>query len=158
MTSEVQGGPGWVIRGDDLRPSITDLTQFRRAHADDELLNVLELLWSGRPAAALDLLSSHPATARVRALTADCHRDLGQHARALVAYDTLVAESAGPAHEAVMRQHRGKALLASGDPERALADFERAAELRKNADPSLLASTQQAIAVAREAVKRLQHG
>ena len=65
------------VRGEDLRPSITDPAMFGRSHAEDELVDVLELLWSGRPAEALRRLSSFPETLRVRALTADCHRDLG---------------------------------------------------------------------------------
>lgn len=145
-----------MIRGDDLRPSITDPTLFRDAHADDGLIDAMERLWSGSPAEALELLRSHGDSPRVRALRADCHRDLGDHGRALEAYDALVAETTGTTREAVMRQHRGKTLLAAGEPDRALEDFERAAELRKGGDPSLLASTNQALQVAREAVTRHQ--
>ena len=158
MTSDVQGGPGWVIRGEDLRPSITDQAMFRRSHAEDELVDVLELLWSGRPAEALQHLSSFPETVRVRALTADCHRDLGRHDRALDSYDALVAETMGTPREAMMRQHRGKTLLAAGHPERAVEDFRRAAQLRAGGDPALLASTQQALEVAEAAVMRRQQG
>ncbi|WNY33067.1 hypothetical protein Q9Q99_12600 [Curtobacterium flaccumfaciens] len=49
----------------------------------------------------------------------------------------------------MMRQHRGKALLANGEAERAVEDFERAVELRRTADPVLRASAEQGLAVAR---------
>jgi hypothetical protein len=61
----------------------------------------------------------------------------------------LVAESLGTAREAVMRQHRGKALLANGEAERAIEDFQQAVELRRTADTVLLDSAEQALVVAR---------
>jgi Flp pilus assembly protein TadD len=85
----------------------------------------------------------------VRALAADCHRDLGDTALAVGEYDVLVAESLGTAREAVMRQHRGKALLANGEAERAIEDFQQAVELRRTADTVLLDSAEQALVVAR---------
>lgn len=156
MASDIVGGPGWVIRGEDLQPEITDRAVFRDAHAEDELLDVLDLLWSGHAAAALDLLDSFEDYSRVRALRADCLRDLGHHDRALHLYDALVEESAGTPREAAMRQHRGKVHLVAGDPVQALYDFERAVELRRDGDALLLTSSVQAAEVASEAVKRLR--
>lgn len=51
-----------------------------------------------------------------------------------------------------MRQHRGKALLAAGSVDRAVEDFTLAVALRQASDPVLLASAEQALAVARSRV------
>ncbi|MCS0644742.1 hypothetical protein [Curtobacterium flaccumfaciens] len=64
-------------------------------------------------------------------------------------YDLLVAECIGTTREAVMRQHRGKALLAAGSVDRAVEDFTLVVALRQASDPVLLASAEQALAVAR---------
>lgn len=149
MVADVYGGPGWVIRGADLRPAITDLEEFRRGIAADPLARALELLWSGAPGRALRALAAQEATPRVRALRADCLRDLGEAARAVAEYDRLLAEVRGTPREAVMRQHRGKALLAAGRPAQAQEDFERVVELRTGGDPALLASAHQALEFAR---------
>lgn len=157
MASDIEGGPGWVIRGEDLRPAITDRAVFRDAHSEDELFDVLDLLWSGQAARALELLDSFENSPRVRALRADCLRDLGHHDRALHMYDALVEESVGTPREAAMRQHRGKVHLVAGDPVQALRDFERAVKLRRDGDASLLTSSLQAFGVASDTVKRLRH-
>jgi len=149
MVSDVAGGPGWIIRGADLRPAITDLDTFRAGIAEDPLTKPIELLWTGDTDAALRALGLLEQTPRVRALAADCRRDRGETAVAVQEYDLLVAECLGTAREAVMRQHRGKALLANGEAERAVEDFERAVELRRTADPVLRASAEQGLAVAR---------
>ncbi|OII12228.1 hypothetical protein BIU97_04370 [Curtobacterium sp. MCBA15_009] len=148
MTAHVVGGPGWVIRADDLRPEITDLRAFRLGLTGDPLAEPLELLWSGGAAAAIDLLDGHEPSRRVRALRADCLRDLGETDAAVAEYDALVSECVGTGHEAVMRQHRGKALLAAGRADRAVDDFRRVVELRLDGDPDLLASARLALAVA----------
>ena len=122
--------------------------------AEDPLAEPIELLWTGNAGAALQVLDVLRQTPRVRALAADCHRDLGDTAHAVSEYDALVAECVGTAREAVMRQHRGKALLANGETERAVEDFQRAVELRRTADPVLLASAEQGLAVARARVDR----
>lgn len=157
MDSDIEGGPGWVISGKDLRPAITDRALFRDSHAEDELLEVLDLLWSGHAAAALKLLDCFEDSPRVRALRANCHRDLGDHDLALRIYDALVEETGGTPREAVMRQHRGKVHLVAGDPVQARADFERSVELRRDGDALLLASSVQAFGVASDAVRRLRH-
>lgn len=149
MVSDVAGGPGWLIRAADLRPVVTDLEAFRAGLADDPLAEQIELLWTGNADAALRALDRLEQTPRVRALAADCHRDLGNTALAVSEYDVLVAECLGKPREAVMRQHRGKALLANGEAERAVEDFQRAVELRRTADAVLLASAEQGLAVAR---------
>lgn len=154
MTSDVAGGPGWIIRGADLRPAITDLAAFRDGMAGDPLVTVIELLWTGQAQRALDRLQGLPRSPRVRALIADCRRDLGDHAAAVREYDQLVAECGGTPREAVMRQHRAKALLAAGHADRAVEDFRRAVELRRGHDTALLASAEQGLAVARAAASR----
>lgn len=145
---DVEGGPGWSIRAADLRPSVTDRAAFRAGLLDDPLAVPLELLWSGEPDVALDQLDALPRTVRVRALAADCHRDLGDTLRAVQEYDRLVDEHDGTPLEAVLRQHRGKALLAHGDAGRASEDFRRVVTLRRAGAPALLASAEQALAVA----------
>lgn len=148
---DVAGGPGWVIRAADLRPAITDRALFRAGMEGDPLGDAIESLWSGDPAAAERRLATAEPTLRVRALLADCHRDLGDVQRAVREYDALVAETRGTPHEAVMLQHRGKALLAADELERAVSDPSRARDLRwsAGADAGLRASTEQALAVAR---------
>ncbi|WP_420367088.1 hypothetical protein [Curtobacterium sp. L1-20] len=158
MVDDVVGGAGWIIRGKDLRPEITDVGAFRQEVQDDPLGAVLELLWTGRPDAALQQLRRAPQSARVRALTADCHRDLGDAARAVRIYDDLVDECLGTALEAVMRQHRGKVLLAAGEPHRAIADFAAAVRLRQQAAPELLASAKQGHAYAQALGHRPRQG
>lgn len=116
---------------------------------DDSLAGPIELLWSGDPAGALAALDRLAPTLRIRALRADCYRDLGDFPRAVGEYDALVAECAGTSREAVMRQHRDKALLFAGELNRAIEDFQRVLDLREDDDPTLLASAQQALAVAR---------
>ncbi|PCN46478.1 hypothetical protein Csp2054_17065 [Curtobacterium sp. 'Ferrero'] len=145
---DVPGGPGWIIRGGDLRPVVVDLAAFRTGLHGDPLAHCLELLWTGDPAAALAALAPFDRTARVRALRADCLRDLGDVRAAVREYDVLVSETAGTSREAVMRQHRGKALLAAGDPALAIVDFTLAVELRRSGDPVLLASARQGLSVA----------
>lgn len=144
----MRGGPGWRIRGSDLRPEITDLRAFREGMANDPLAAAVEEAWAGHPDLALDLLREEPRTPRVRALIADCLRDLGEVVSALDEYDRLVEESRGRPGEAVMRQHRGKVLLAAGRRSEAITDFEAAIALRRDAAPDLLASSLQALAVA----------
>lgn len=154
MVVDVEGGPGWVIRGADLRPAITDLAEFRDGTAGDPLAPAIELLWTGHAQSALDVLERIPERPRVRALIADCRRDLGDDLGAVEEYDRLVAECVGTAREAVMRQHRAKALLAAGHTDRAIEDFLRAVELRQGHDPALLASAEQGLAFARAAAAR----
>jgi tetratricopeptide (TPR) repeat protein len=149
MVSDVDGGPGWIIRAANLRPVVIDLDAFRAGLAGDPLAEPIELLWTGNAGAALHVLELLQQTPRVRALAADCHRDLGDTALAVGEYDVLVAESLGTAREAVLRQHRGKALLANGEAERAIEDFQQAVELRRTADTVLLDSAEQALVVAR---------
>lgn len=157
MAESIDGGPGWIIDGETLRPRITDLATFRGGMVEDPLRDAVEHLWSGRPKQALEQLSACEESMRVRALIADCHRDLGNCAAARAIYDELVEQYSGTAAEAVMRQHRGKVHLTAGDPGRALADFKRAAELRKDQSPALLASSQQAVAVARQTLAVAAH-
>lgn len=147
-THDLEGGPGWRIRSADLRPVITDLAAFRAGLAADPLRDEIELLWTGKADDALRRLERVAPTQRVRALQADCHRDLGDTRTAVREYDLLVAECIGTTREAVMRQHRGKALLAAGSVDRAVEDFTFAVALRQASDPVLLASAEQALAVA----------
>lgn len=151
MSDDVVGGAGWVIRAATLRPEIIDAEVFARSVCGDPLAMPLMLLWTGRPTEALHLLNQMPETLRSRALRADCYRDLGQTAEALLEYDRLVAETMGSAREAVMRQHRGKSRLANGDTQGAIDDFEEALALRSRAggDQALLESTKQALNAAR---------
>lgn len=145
----VEGGPGWRIRSIDLRPEITDLEAFRSGLRGDPLLDAIEALWGGDPTGALSLLVDQPDSFRVRALRADCRRDLGDHDVAVAEYDLLVEAVAGSPREAVIRQHRGKALLAAGRSGEAVEDFERVVDLRDGGDPALLASAVQALEAAR---------
>ena len=152
-THEVEGGPGWRIRSTDLRPVITDLAAFRTGLADDPLREEIELLWTGEADDALRRLERVAPTQRVRALRADCHRDLGDTRAAVREYDLLVAECIGTTRGATMRQHRGKALLAAGSVDRAVEDFTLAVALRQASDPVLVASAEQALAVAQSRVR-----
>lgn len=154
MTIDVEGGPGWVIRGADLRPAIIDLAKFRDGMAGDPLVTVVEMLWTGHTQNALERLERLPESLRVRALIADCKRDLGDRLSAVREYDRLVAECAGTAREAVMRQDRAKALLAAGRADRAIEDFRQAVEFRRGHDTALLASAEQGLAVAQAAALR----
>lgn len=99
------------------------------------------------------MLVDHPDSIRVRALRADCHRDLGDHDVAVAEYDLLVEAVVGSPREAVIRQHRGKALLAAGRARAAVEDFQRVVVLREGGDPTLLGSAVQALDVARAAVE-----
>ncbi len=143
---DLEGGPGWVIDGTTLLPRITDLAAFREGMATDPLADAVETLWSGDPSHARELLHTAPSTVRVRALRADCDRDLGDVDRALREYADLLAECTDSPWEPVLRQHHGKALLAAGRVEEALVEFERAHDLRveAGAPADLVASSAQA--------------
>lgn len=139
-------GPGWVIDGGTLLSRVTDAAAFREGLAQDPLVDALEALFSGDPATARELLSAAEPTVRVRALLADCARDLGDTARAVREYADLLAEQAGSPWEPVLRQHHGKALLADGQTERARETFETtySVRLREGAAPDQVASSAQA--------------
>jgi tetratricopeptide (TPR) repeat protein len=151
------GGPGWHIDPDTLLPVIDDEAAFRAAQRDDPALELLVLLWSGRPEAALplarDLVGLRP-TPRHRALHADVARDLGRTAEAIATYESIVAETAGTPREAVMTQHLGKAHWAAGNVAEAEAAFERALFLRIDAGAAedLVASSREARDRARRAL------
>lgn len=150
---DIAAGPGWVIDGQTLLPRIVDLTAFRRGMASDPLRDVLESLWSGRPDDAAALLRAQRPTLRVRALQADCHLVAGRVALAVADYGRLVNEATGTPQEAVIRQHYGKALFSAGRYADAAEQFARALELREQAgaDETRIASSRQALAVARRA-------
>jgi len=139
-----------VLRGSDLRPAITDRTLFRQENSHDPLRHAVELLWTGAPERAQRILRQEPDSLRVRALIAECHRFRGDHESAVSSLRELVTESIGTRAEAVMRQHWGKALLDAGQVREAIDQFHIAVELRRDAEPSLLASAQQALQFARE--------
>lgn len=147
---DVAGGPGWVIDGTTLLPRVTDVEQLREGLAQDPLGEAVELLWTGRPAAAESLLRRHEPTLRVRALLADCRRDSGDVTGAVDDYRRLVAESGGTPWEAVVRQHLGKALFVAGRVADAAEEFARALALREaaGAEEGLLASSRHALRVA----------
>lgn len=134
--ADVEGGPGWAIDGATLLPRITDLAAFRQGMAADPLAEAVETLWSGNPARARELLETERPTVRVRALLADCARDLGEVDHALGEYADLLAEHTGSPWEPVLRQHHGKTLLAAGRVEDALAEFESALAMRLEAGAS----------------------
>ncbi len=155
---EITGGPGWVI-GADLRPRITDAAAFRRGLRADPLVDVVEALWSGDPERALRMLE--PATTpRRRALRADCRCALGDIAIARDDYDALVREAEDTALEAVMRQHRGKVLMAAGEIEAAMDDFARALDLRRESEsaPDLVASSAHALRIAKRRLDERREG
>lgn len=144
--ADVQGGPGWAINGSSLWPRITDLAAFREGLRADPMADAIEALWSGDPARARELLHTADPSVRVRALRADCARDLGQVDEALQTYAELLAECGGSPWEPVLRQHHGKSLLAAGRVEEALAEFETALDQRvaAGAAADLIASSTQA--------------
>lgn len=150
---DLPGGPGWVLDGVTLLPRIVDLTEFRRGTRDDPLGDVLEALWSGQARQALALLDRADETLRVRALRADCRRELGDLDGARADYAALVAECAGTPWEAVMRQHLGKVLFASHRYAEAAEEFARALALREadGAAEPLVASSRHALEAARRA-------
>ncbi|WP_256842048.1 tetratricopeptide repeat protein [Ornithinimicrobium cryptoxanthini] len=143
---DVEGGPGWVIDGATLRPRITDLRAFREGMSTDALGEAVETLWSGDPTPARELLHTADPSVRVRALLADCARDLGEFEDALWAYADLLAECTGSPWEPVLRQHYGKTLLAADRPQEALEQFEvaYAQRVQAGAPADQLASSAQA--------------
>lgn len=155
---DVEGGPGWVIDGATLLPRITDPVVFREGMVTDPLADAVEALWSGDPARARELLATADPTVRVRALRADCARDLDQVDEALRAYADLLAECTGTPWEPVLRQHHGKTLLAAGQIEESLAEFETAHRMRveAGAPADLVASSAQARERARQLVRTRQ--
>ena len=158
------GGPGWHIDAETLLPVLDDEAEFRRVHAKDPALEGIVALWGGRAAEAEALfaaLAARDRSPRWRALRADAWRDLGRHDEAIDEYRDLVAHYAGTAREAGFVQHLGKALFAARRDAEAAEEFERAVELRRAAlgdgadpDPSLLASSEQALRLARERAAR----
>ena len=151
---DVPGGPGWVIDGQTLLPRITEPAVFREGLAHDPLVDAVEALWSGDPQRARTVLQRECRTVRVRAMLADCDRDLGRVERAIDEYEDLLAECADTPWEPVLRQHYGKTLLAAGRAEDALEEFEAAYEMRVEAGaaPDLIASSEQARARAEQLV------
>lgn len=152
--ADADGGPGWVLDGTTLLPRITDLAAFRQGMGTDPLAEAIETLWSGDPTRARELLHTAQPTVRVRALLADCARDLGEVDEALGEYADLLAEHTGSPWEPVLRQHHGKTLLAAGRVEDALAEFETAHAMRlaAGAPADLVASSAQARDRARQLV------
>lgn len=142
--SPIPGGPGYQIHPLTLRPMITDLQAFRAGLIDDPCRAALEALWSERPADAatqLDqLLIIEPRSIRLRALRADCDRDLGRFDAAIDTYQRLLKETANTVREATIVQHLGKAQFAAGRYADAAKSFDRAATLRRNAAADLLES------------------
>ncbi|MET9709469.1 tetratricopeptide repeat protein [Nocardiopsis alba] len=161
--TRIPGGPGWSMDHLTLLPVIDDLTEFRRAHADDPALSVLEELWSGRPEraepAALALVRS-ARTARHRALLADVRRDLGRVSQAVEEYRDLLREHEGTGREAALWQHLGKAYFVGGAYGEAADAFETALRLRldSRADPDLVTSSRQALDRARSLAGRGSEG
>ena len=147
----IEGGPGWHIDSDTLRPVITDEAAFRSEYSHDPASEVLIALWSGDPDRALvmlePLLGASPEYWRWRALRADARRDRGDHDEAIADYRRLVDEHAGTSNEAVLVQHLGKAHFAAGEFESALTCFQRALDLRlaAGADRSLVESSRAAL-------------
>lgn len=152
--ADLEGGPGWVLDGASLLPRITDLVAFRAGMSADPLADAIEALWSGDAVRARELLHTADPTVRVRALRADCARDLGETDQALQEYAELLAECTGTPWEPVLRQHHGKSLLAAGRTEEALAEFETAHRMRlgAGAPQDLVASSAQARDRARQLV------
>ncbi len=153
-SEDLEGGPGWVLDGTTLLPRITDLTAFRKGMATDPLAAAIETLWSGDPSRARELLHTEEQTVRVRALLADCARDLGEIDTALTSYAELLVECTGSPWEPVLRQHHGKALFVAGRFREALAEFETARAMRVAAGvpDDLIASSAQACQRARQAM------
>lgn len=153
----VPGGKGWIIRDTDLRPEITDLQAFQQAHESDPLADTLELLWTGHADEAIVALDNAAETlgptVRIRALRADCLRDLGYPKEAVAIYEELFAEAQGTSREPFIRQHRGKALIAAGRTDEAHAEFARVVEMRTGGDSALLASAVQALNFAQRAMR-----
>ena len=149
MEGDITGGEGWKIRGSDLRPEITDISAFREGLKHDPLAGALELLWTGHPDEAREALENFAKrqgpTVRVRALRADCLRDLGRPHEAVAIYDDLLHESLGTTRESFIRQHRGKALIAAERLNDAKAELNRVVEMRTGGDPALLMSAVQAL-------------
>lgn len=151
----LEGGPGWVIDDTTLLPRIIDPVAFREGMSTDPLADAVETLWSGEPGRARELLHTEEPTIRVRALRADCARDLGEVDEALREYADLLAECSDSPWEPVLRQHYGKALLAAGRLGEALAEFDTAYGMRVDAGAptDLIASSAQARDRARQLVE-----
>ncbi len=145
-TTPIPGGPGWSTNPLTLRPMITDPDAFRTEFGADPCAAAIEALWSGRPDQAASLLTARlitePTSVRLRALRADCDRDLGRVEAAIDSYRGLVAETTGTPREGTVVQHLGKALFAAGRYAAAAHAFDRAVTLRHNGDPDLLVSAQ----------------
>ena len=161
--TRIPGGPGWYMDALTLLPVIGDAAEFRRAHAGDRALPVLEALWGGRPEEAeplaLDLVAADPSP-RHRALLADVRRDLGRVAWAVEEYGALIEQCRGTAREAVMWQHLGKAHFVGGDHPEAVRAFEAALRLRvgAGADEELVASSRMALWRARSLLRAHMSG
>lgn len=137
-----------MLRGSDLRPEVTHQTLFRRENSHDPLRDAVELLWAGEPVRALRLLDQEPASVRVRALIAECRRDLGHHEEAVAALRELVTESIGAGRESFMRRHLGKAFLATEQTEKVIEQFRIAVEVRRcAAEPARFVSAGSAVRV-----------
>ncbi|WP_152362998.1 tetratricopeptide repeat protein [Microlunatus speluncae] len=140
----IPGGPGWQHNALTLRPVITDIDDFRAEFTADPCADAIEALWSGRPAEAaahLDaMLITDPGSVRLRALRADCDRDLGRVDAAIETYRQLLAETTGTPREGTVHQHLGKALFAAGRYGEAAECFDRAATSRRGGDPASLTS------------------
>ena len=141
------GESGWHIDPITLRPVIDDLEAFEREFAHDYAREVIRALWSGDPATARErcevMLAERPSSVRLRAILADCRRDLGETDRAIADYRVLLEECRGTAWESVLHQHLGKALFTAGHYDLALTAFAQAYELRvfTGAHPSLIDSS-----------------
>lgn len=141
----------WHIDPMTLRPVIDDVEAFDREFAQDDARDIIRALWSGNPVTALerceDRLAKEPSSVRLRAISADCRRDLGETDRAIAEYRVLLEECRGTSWEAVLHQHLGKALFAAGHYDLALNAFAQAYEMRvfTGADPSLIDSSMAAM-------------
>ncbi len=142
---------GWHIDSMTLRPVIDDPETFEREFAHDDARDAIRALWSGDPVTARErceaMLKKRPSSVRLRALLADCRRDLGETDQAIADYRVLLEECRGTAWEAVLHQHLGTALFVAGHFDLALTAFAQAYELRVFAggDPSLIDSSMAAI-------------
>ena len=76
----------WHIDPMTLRPVIDDVEAFNREFAHDDAHDIIRALWSGDPVTALerceDRLAKEPSSVRLRAILADCRRELGETDRA----------------------------------------------------------------------------
>ncbi|WP_420174601.1 hypothetical protein [Luteococcus sp. OSA5] len=131
MTDQhIPGGPGWVVDSTTLRPRVVDPRTFEADRADDDLTPILLHLWGEDAQRAAESLAALPESYRRQVLLAEAWSRLGRHQESVQLLETLHAKTREPGRRIHLADQLGRALLAAGQPEGALAHFTRALQAR----------------------------